>query len=176
MARRLGCLEYADGTRRYFVHCGTSGCIFRALFATPASAHATYSEIGSDGLIKLRGQDRQVEVVKFARLSGWDDAYRWEFEGCGLATRDDFLEPLSDLYGYQGRCCLQLVDGLVHLAEEVDGGFSGNYDVPVCHLQDNNRASNFNPEATEFGHAEWFSRPLKLCEECVSVLFGEKRG
>lgn len=172
MARRLGCVEYADGARRYFVHCGTSGCIFRSLFDTPASAHATYSEIGLDGLIKLRGLDRQVEVVKFARLTGWDSNYAWEFDGYGLATRDDFLEPLGDSYGYQGSRCLQVVDGVVHLAEEIDGGFGGSYDVPICHLQDDNCTSNFNPEATGFGFAEWFGRPLNLCQECISVLFG----
>lgn len=170
MARGLGCVEYADGTRHYFVHCETAGGIYSALFGSPAEAQATYRQVGI-GMSKLIRTDRQVEVVKFARMSGWDDdnTVEWKFERYGLATKDAFLEPLHDHYHYR---CLQLVNGSVHVAQQIDGGFSGQYEVPLCDLGREGSFYDFNPEAKEFAYEDWFGKPLNLCPECADALIG----
>lgn len=170
MARGLGCVEYADGTRRYFVHCETSGGIYSALFDSPAVAQATYRQVGI-GMSKLQRTDRQVEIVKFARLSGWDDdnEWEWQFKNYGLATKDAFLEPLHDYYHIRR---LQLVNSTVHVAQQIDGGFSGQYDVPICDLEREGAACDYNPDAKEMAYEDWFGKPLNLCPECAAALIG----
>lgn len=170
MARGLGCIEYVDGRRRYFVHCETSGGAFSTLFDSPAEAQATYRAVGVDGLSKRRGQSRQVEVVKFSRVSGWDDAceFNWQFEQYGLATQDAFLEPLSDTWGR--RRSLQVIDGLMHVAEDYEGGFSGDYEVALCELRKDNGATAYNPSAQVHAFEDWFGKPLGLCPDCTDAL------
>lgn len=172
MARGIGCIEYADGTRRYFVHCETAGAIFPALFCSPAAAQGMYRQRGLDGLTSALSVDRKVEVVRFARLSGWDDENRfnWKFEQFGMATQDAFLEPLSDSWAWGRRRSLQVVNDIAHVAEEIDGGLSGQYDVPLCDLRRKEASCGFNPDANKFEYSEWFGKPLDLCPECASAL------
>ncbi|NKA72541.1 hypothetical protein GO285_01416 [Ralstonia solanacearum] len=158
-------MEYSSGKRRYFVHCETAGAIFPPLFDSAVKAHETYREVDVRGLSKMRGHDSHVEVVKFALISGWqfDEGASWPLNAYGLATRDAFLDPLW----MRPDCRFQLVDGVVHIAQEVDGGFDGYYDVPICAPE-----SQYNPNAEALVYIDGFGRELNLCPHCVAKLIG----
>jgi len=170
MARGLGCVEYSNGLRRYFVHCETSGGIFPPLFDSPKEAQETYRQLGVDMCDRPK-TDHEVVVVKFARISGWDDnnTWQWKFDRYGLATGDTFLEPRSDDQNFR---CLQLVDNTIHVAERIDGGFSGQYEVPRCDLEREDAACDYNPHAENLSYEESFSKPMSLCPECSQLLIG----
>lgn len=168
MARGIGCVEFADGMRKYFVHCETSGGIYSTLFSSPKEAQASYRRIGAESTATIK-TDRQVAVVKFARASGWDDdnSLQWEFDRYGLATKEAFLGPMHEHESYR---CIQLVDNTLHVGQMIDGGFGGQYAAPICEIERDGAACDYNPDAKEYAYEEMFGKPLCLCDECAGLL------
>ncbi|MBN3761210.1 hypothetical protein [Burkholderia sp. Ac-20365] len=170
MARSLGCIEYRDGTRRFFIHCETAGAIFSPLFESAQTACDTYRQVDVEGLGKIASTDRAVQVVKFVLMSGWQlnpEKQNFEFHRYGLATQDAFLWP-HETGAYVRPIRRLLIDGAqTHVSEEVDGGFGGSYDAPICDL-----GSAYVASAVEMGFEEGFGKAPQLCPQCIETLLG----
>jgi hypothetical protein len=170
MARGLGCVEYANGTRRYFVHCETTDGIFSRLFDAPAIAQATYRTLGVDGLSRFLCSNRQIEVVRVARLSGWDESgeHQWTFDTYDLASQDRLFWSIPDQFGT--RRCLQSANGIVHVTEEYDGGFDGLHDAPLCLLRYADVGLKYQLDDKVDLIENWFGKCWHLCKRCTDAL------
>lgn len=165
MARGLGCIEFADGTLRYFVHCETAGSIFPPLFESGRAARTAYERIGVDGLCALSANSRDIEIVKLAAESGWPHPdWAWKFDGYGLATREAVLQR-APVYRLPDALRLQLQGGVVHVDREVDGGFDGCYDSRLC-----SDSGNYEPDARPFGFQDGFGTGVTFCPDCAALL------
>jgi hypothetical protein len=127
-------------------------------------AHDVYNEFGVDGLSAMSAQNHDVEVVTFSRNDGWPltEGFNWPEDEYGLATRDALVDPVST---YPGARRLILSKGVLHVAEEVDGGFRGHYDAPICALN-----SEYDPAAELLEYGTYFGKSLNLCPDCVTEL------
>ncbi|MGF6440169.1 hypothetical protein [Paraburkholderia youngii] len=86
----------------------------------------------------------------------------------GLATEDRLLYPLNG--GFEEGCYSLLQSGgVLHVAEEVHGGFSGYYDHPLCAEQ-----WNWSKDDERIAFEERFNQSLELCPQCVAALLAKR--
>lgn len=170
MARVLGRLEYGGlGPDRFFIHCDTTGGSLTPLFATAAEAWRAYDAGGSDALhAAVPARSRELFVIRKTLATGRAFGPAGELLDeplFGLATLDRLLTPAGSLFADPSRHCLLDAQGVLHVAQEVDGGFQGDFDQPVCVMR-------WTPvdEETRILPEERYGRPLDLCPHCVAAL------
>ncbi|MDM8356557.1 hypothetical protein [Pandoraea communis] len=169
MGRILGRVKYSGNEpNRFFIHDDTSGWAIPPLFADATDAWDAYDRGQSDALraaVPKRSTLVRVihKVLAFGRsfdTSG--EIYRGPT--FGLATEDRLLYPLSDGYEERRHSVLK-AHGVLHVAEEVDGGFSGFYDHPLCAER-----WEWSKDDESLAFEYLFEKPLDLCPQCVAVL------
>ncbi|RXV64544.1 hypothetical protein D1006_40240 [Burkholderia stabilis] len=132
-------------------------------------AWSVYDSGGADGLFKaVPRQNACVRVIRktlaFGREFGLNADPNRDVR-YGLATDDRLLTPIEQYGG--ARYSLFRRDGILHVAMEVDGGFSGVYDEPICDDQ-----SSPDGCAERFGFEDFYGKPLPLCRLCTARLIG----
>lgn len=164
MSRSLGIVEWNNGKRAYFVYDHTVGASFRELYESADAARAANEQHLIDSQYGLAQSDvevgQNIAVVRVAVGQGWDVVAAelgWEY---GLATTSWLLSSPVDRadepYG------LLLIDGIIHLSTEVDSGFQGRYEAPIC-----DERIDWDVSWRELLLLDWFSRPLRVCEKCL---------
>lgn len=170
MGRILGKVEYGDDSKpRYFIHCDTAGSSFSPLFADARMVWSIYDSGGAGGLYKSMPRESNcVRVIRktlaFGREFGPNADPNRDVR-YGLATDDRLLTPIEQYGG--ARYSLFRHDGILHVAMEVDGGFSGVYDESIC---DDQRSPD--GWAERFGFEDFYGKPLPLCRHCAVRLIG----
>jgi hypothetical protein len=166
MSRSLGVVEWSGGKRAYFVHDNTTGISIRELYDSADSARAANDQHCADQKVGRHerggevGQD--VAVVRVALCQGWNIVEHEVDWALGLATSHWLLsspvDRFSEPYG------LLLIDDTIHLSTQVDGGFQGRYEAPICDGQ-----VEWNRSWKEIPLADWFNRPLHVCGKCLQA-------
>ncbi|MBH9724925.1 hypothetical protein JAO10_31820 [Burkholderia contaminans] len=178
MGRILGRVEYGANAKepnRFFIHCDTSGWSMPPLFADPAEAWRVYDrdENGEALYAAVPKHSTIVRVIRKVLAHGHSFAASGEIYGeplFGLATDDRLLYPLSRGFEENRRCFLK-AGGVLHVAEEVDGGFSGYYDHPICAER-----WDWSKDDQRIAFEELFDQPLDLCPRCVEALLAKGGG
>ena len=174
MGRILGRVEYGAGEpNRFFIHDDTSGWAIPPLFADPIAAWDAYDR-GEGEALRDTVPKRSTLVTVIRKVLAHGRAFDASGEiygrpSFGLATEDRLLYPLSSRYE-EGRYSFLKAGELLHVAEEVDGGFSGNYDHPLCATR-----WNWSKDDESVAFEDLFEQPLNLCPQCVAALIA-KRG
>ncbi|WP_139133060.1 hypothetical protein, partial [Pandoraea sp. ISTKB] len=173
MGRILGRVEYRETELvRYFIHDDTSGWSMPPLFINSAEAWDAYDSGEGKALREtVPKQSTHVRVIRKVLAHGLIFAVSGETYGeavFGLATDDRLLYPLST-GGEEAPMCFLKSAGIFHVAEELDGGFDGFYDHPLC--ADRWQWSE-NDERIAF--EELHGKPLDLCPRCVEVLMTKR--
>jgi hypothetical protein len=173
MGRILGRVEYSTGgSNRFFIHDDTTGWSFPPLFANPAAAWDAYDR-GEGQALRDAVPKRSAVVMVIRKVLALGHAFDANGEtdrgpSYGLATEDRLLYPLSSGYE-EARTSFLKAGGVLHIAEDVDGGFSGNYDHPLC-AERWNWSKGDEPVAFE----DLFNQPLDLCPHCVAALIARR--
>ncbi|WP_199031398.1 hypothetical protein [Ralstonia sp. ASV6] len=171
MGRILGRVEYGGGTPdRFFIHCDTSGWSIEPLFVDQEQPWVVYDAGGSGALLRAIPQRSTViravrKVLAHGRSFGTSDSV-YGNPRFGLATEDRLLWPRSA--GFEERSLSLLrADGVLHVAEEGDAGFSGVQDIPLC-------VQHWIPREDEerISLEEVFGQALQLCPLCEAKLLG----
>lgn len=85
----------------------------------------------------------------------------------GLATEDRLWWPRADGGFEEPRYTLLRAHGVLHIAQEVDGGFSGYYDHPLCAER-----WQWSENDERLAFEKMFGKQLDLCPDCVDALLG----
>jgi hypothetical protein len=154
----------------YFVHESTSGYSFPPLFRDPQAmwevwdTREDYHDL--ERAVPALSTSVLVVGVSFAYGRCFDaDGSTFGDPTFGLATEDRLISSSQ----FEDRDLSLLdVSGVVHIAEEVDGGMGfGRYDSPLCvewyTLGKADRAIDL---------AEMYGKPLHLCPACVAAVTG----
>lgn len=172
MGRILGRIEFGDGEPdRYFVHCDTGGWSIEPLFADPEEAWRIYDQGEGKALRQAVPQRSTVirairKTLAHSRSFGPTGSIHGE-PRFGLATEDRLLWPRKDGGFEEGALSLLLANGVLHVAEEGDAGFSGVRDLPLC-------AQHWEPHDDEerVSIGDVFGQVLQLCPHCAAKLLG----
>lgn len=149
----------------YFVHCSSSGYSFPALFADVDEMWRTW-EKGED----FHDLDAAVPATsKLVMVAKITFAYGKRFDPSGETFGEPTFglvtaERLISTSRFEDRDLVLLdVRGTTHIAEEVDGGFDGQYYEPLC-------AQWHKPSSADrlIELQEVFDHPLDLCPSCVA--------
>ncbi|WP_175772863.1 hypothetical protein [Paraburkholderia phenazinium] len=173
MGRILGRVEYgACEPNRFFIHDDTSGWSISPLFADPAAAWEAYDR-GEGQALRDAVPKRSTLVTVIRKVLAHGRAFDANGEiyrepSFGLATEDRLLYPLSSGYE-ESRYSFLRAGGVLHVAEEVDGGFSGNYDRPLCAER-----WNWSKDDERVAFEDLFNQPLDLCPQCVAALIAQR--
>lgn len=170
MGRVLGRVEYADGAPdHFFIHDDTTGWSIPPLYADPHEAWQIYEQGGVEGLVAARPQrDTVVRVIRkvLSRSSSFPPSGEIYGEPVfGLATTDRVLVPLSSRSFDDPSYSLFAVDGVRHVAEDVDGGIAGQYNKPLCADR-----WKWSDRDRRVGFDEVFGQSINLCPHCVDTL------
>lgn len=172
MSRILGRVESPQLSQSplYFVHESTSGYSLPPLFRDPDVMWDIWDK-NEDCHDLERAVPALSKSVLVVRVSF---AYGRRFDGdgttfgeptFGLATEDRLISSSR----FEDRD-LSLLDvgGVVHIAEEVEGGYgTPDYDSPVCVKWHKPTAADRTVDL-----AEMYGKPLHLCPACVAAVTG----
>ena len=169
MGRILGRVEYGAGEPdRFFIHDDTSGWSIPPLFVSPDEAWNIYdSGKGKASFAAAPKRSTRVRVIRKVLAYARTFARNGDIHGepsFGLATDDRLLYPLSKGFE-ESRYVLLKADGVLHVAEEDDGGFSGDSVSPLCAVR-----CEWNTDDPRIGFRDLFNHPLDLCPRCVTAL------
>ncbi|WMD24027.1 hypothetical protein RAS12_30815 (plasmid) [Achromobacter seleniivolatilans] len=171
MSHVLGRVDYDDGVTpsRFFVHDNTSGWSIPTLFSDPDEAWRIYDHGKSRAMQSVvPAHSTHVRAVRKVLTNGrgFDSEESTTREPqFGLATEDRLLLPLTE-GGNEDKYLLLQVEGVLHVAQETDGGFSGAYAHPLCKDRWEYSAQN-----QEFAFDDVLGRTLVLCPLCLKRLF-----
>lgn len=174
MGRILGRVEHGAGKpNQFFIHDDTSGWSIQPLFADPAAAWDAYDR-GEGQALRDAVPKRSTLVTVIRKVLAYGRAFDANGEtyrglSFGLATEDRLLYPLSSGFE-EDRMCFLASGGVLHIAREVDGGFSGVYDHPLCAA-----LWEWSNADERVAFEELFEQPLNLCPHCAEALIA-KRG
>lgn len=172
MSRNLGRVENPHFLQAplYFVHDRTSDTSFPPLFRDPVEMWKVWDENDDyRDLVKAvpaLSKTIMVVLVSFAFGRQFDSNGDLDDEPVyGLATSNRLISPVET---YDNHLALVDVGGVLHIAEEVDGGqYSAVHNAPLC-------MERYRP-ATEdrtVDLAEMYDKPLSLCPACVAAVTG----
>lgn len=174
MGRVLGRVDFGDGApEKYFIHCATSGTSVPPLFADPEEAWKIYDADETGGLYAaVPKAGTRVRVVlralAFSRIFPASGDLYGE-PAFGLATDDRLLVPRGTECDEPSHSLIS-VEGVMHVAVLVDGGFAGDYEQALCDpsLSDDSKYERF-------GFDDFHGKPLDLCPHCVRELLSRTR-
>jgi len=172
VARILGKVEYGNSEQpRFFIHCDTAGGSFPSLFDVDVEAWRVYDSGGSEALrTAVPKRSKEIRVIRKLLAHARSFAPNGEIYGeplWGLATDDRLITPIDSSGFSNPRYRFLEAEGVLHVAVEAEGGFSGNYDMPVC-------TESWEPRVDEKALAleDMFGKRLDLCPRCVAALTG----